>query len=110
MENTQLPPNGATSAVLALPDDMTVYTASERKEELLAALATSAELELDLSAVSAIDVAGLQLLILAKREAARQGKTLRFANHSPAIVELIDFCHLAGPFGDPMLLTAHGAD
>ncbi|MCK0509619.1 STAS domain-containing protein [Aromatoleum buckelii] len=110
MTHTQAPSAGAAgAAALAVTDDMTVYSARARKEELLSALAASTELELDLSAVTAIDVAGVQLLILLKREAAAQGKTLRFSNHSPAVVETIDFCNLAGPFGDPMLIAAHSA-
>jgi len=110
MQQTQASSADATAAaVLAVADDMTVYSARERKEELLSALTASTELELDLSAVTAIDVAGLQLLILLKREAAARGKTLRFSNHSPAVVETIDFCGLAGLFGDPMLIAAEQA-
>lgn len=111
MNKTQAPVEGATgAATLAVAGDMTVYGARERKEELLTALAASTELEVDLSAVAAIDVAGLQLLILLKREAAAQGKALRFSNHSPAVVDTIEFCNLAGPFGDPMLIVAQPAD
>lgn len=106
MPQTQTPVDGATgAAALVVADDMTVYAARERKEELLSALAGATALELDLSKVAAIDIAGLQLLMLAKREAIRQGKALRFANHSPAVVEIIDFCNLAGPFGDPLLIA-----
>ncbi len=109
MQQTQAFAGGTGATVLAVADDMTVYSARERKEELLSALTASTELELDLSAVTAIDVAGLQLLILLKREAAARGKALRLSNHSPAVVETIDFCSLAGLFGDPMLIAAERA-
>ena len=54
-----------------------------------------------------MDTAGLQLLILAKREAARQGKSLSIVAHSPAVSQTIDFCNLTAFFGDPVVITAH---
>jgi anti-anti-sigma regulatory factor len=47
---------------------MTIYQAQAQKEQLLAALAATEHLELDLSAVTEMDTAGLQLLLLLKRE------------------------------------------
>ena len=62
---------------LTLNEDMTIYHALEQKNQLLDALSVSEVLELDLLQVADIDTAGLQLLILLKKEAQRTG------NHFP---------------------------
>lgn len=106
MERTQTPNNGARIDSVVLPlAEMTVYRAQELKDQLLAALDASPALELNLACVDEMDLAGLQLLILAKREATRQGKSLTLTHHSPVVMQIIDFCNLAGLFGDPLLIT-----
>ena len=92
---------------LSLEGELTIYNASEIKLRLLETLTRSATPEVDLSAVTELDTAGLQLLILAKQEAARLGKTLRYLNHSQAVLEVLDFCHLIGWFGDPVVLVSN---
>ena len=91
---------------LAIEEDMTIYQAMAQKEQLLAALAATERLELDLSAVPQMDTAGLQLLLLLKREAQQQEKEMTIVGHSPTVQRILDFCHLAGVFGDPMLISA----
>jgi anti-anti-sigma factor len=93
-------------ARLALQEDMTIYQAAEQKNRLLAALAGTDHLALDLSGVGDIDTAGLQLLMLVKRESVAQGKTLEISGHSPAVQQTLDFCNLVGVFGDPMVISA----
>jgi len=90
----------------AVQEDMTIYHAGTQKQQFLAALALTASLELDLHAITEIDTAGLQLLLLLKREAVQQGKSLSVINHSPRVQQVIDFCNLAGTFGDPMVISA----
>lgn len=84
--------------------EMTIFNAMELKGELLKPLCQCAELELDLAGVSEMDAAGMQLLILAKREGKAQGRTVVFRNHSPAVLEVMDLCQLEGFFGDPVLI------
>lgn len=91
---------------LCLTENLTIYQAEALKAQLLQALAAGPELELDLSQVGDMDTAGLQLLIMLKREAQQQGKQLSFQGHSPAVRSVIDFCNLAAEFGDPLYLTA----
>ncbi len=91
---------------LRLEGELTIYSAAETKLRLMEALGRSASLDVDLSAVTEVDTAGLQLLILAKQEAARLGKTLRYLSHSPAVLEILDFCNLSTRFGDPVVLIA----
>lgn len=92
---------------LAIRDDLTIYQAQAQKETLLAALAATEHLELDLSAVTEVDTAGLQLLLLLKREVGEQGKQLTISGHSPRVQQILDFCNLVGVFGDPMVISAN---
>ena len=97
---------GASGQRMSIEQDMTIYHAENLKTELLAGLAHSAAFELDLSQVAEIDTSGIQLLMLAKRESQKQGKTLAIVAHSPAVQELLDFYNLAAFFGDPLVIPA----
>ena len=92
---------------LVIGEDMTIYQAQAQKEQLLAALAAAEHLELDLSGVAEMDTAGLQLLMLLKREVLQQDKRLTISGHSPAVQHVLDFCNLVGVFGDPMVIPAN---
>lgn len=91
---------------LTLQEDLTIYQALEQKKQLLDALNAADELELDLAQVAEIDTAGLQLLILAKREAQNAGKKLTIVAHSQSVRAVIDFCNLAATLGDPLVIPA----
>ncbi|UQU67902.1 STAS domain-containing protein [Couchioplanes caeruleus] len=56
---------------LAVDGELTVLTAAAQKERLIGALQTSSGLRVDLSGVDEVDTAGLQVLLLARREADR---------------------------------------
>jgi anti-anti-sigma factor len=84
---------------------MTIYGAAECRDSLRQCLLAGAELEIDLSGVTEVDSAGVQLLIQAKREGARLGKPVRLVSHSPAIQEIIDLYRLASEFGDLMIIS-----
>lgn len=86
--------------------ELTIYTASDSKARLVEALAQHKEVEIDLSAVTEIDTAGLQLLILAKKEAARQQLQVRFTDHSPVVIDAMELLDLTGFFGDPVIIPA----
>ena len=96
----------STQTRLSIPEDLTIYHALEHKARLMDALDAADGLELDLSQVREIDTAGLQLLILTKREAAQRNKSLAIIAQSPAVRETLDFCHLMTFFGDPVVITA----
>jgi anti-anti-sigma factor len=91
---------------LTLSEDLTIYHALEQKKILLDALAVAGDLELDLMQVGDIDTAGLQLLILLKREAHASGKRVAIVAHSKAVRSAIDFCNLAAELGDPLVIPA----
>ncbi len=92
---------------LVITQDLTIYTAAEMKPLLLEALGAHEGLELDLSQVGEIDTAGVQLLILTKREALAANKPCKIVAHSPSVHQTIDFCNLAAFFGDPMVISAN---
>lgn len=99
----------SSSQPLAITEDLTIYHALEQKQIFLDALAKTDDLELNLSQVSEMDTAGLQLLILLKHEAQRAGKCVRIVAHSHAVSSVIDFCNMAAEFGDPLVIPAHEA-
>jgi len=90
----------------SLSEDLTIYHALEHKKTLLDVLGEADELELDLLHVGEIDTAGLQLLILLKKEAQRAGKRVSIVAHSQAVRSVIDFCNLAAELGDPLVIPA----
>lgn len=96
----------AKACSASLEGEMTIYTAAQLKPVLLALLDECHAAELDLSQVAEIDTAGMQLLLLAKREAARAGKELRLVGHSAAVVDALDLCNLTADFGDQVILTS----
>lgn len=89
--------------------EMTIYTAAQLKESLIAPIEDCESMQISLAKISEIDASGLQLLALVKREAAAQRKPLEFVAHSLAVLEMLDLCNLAGVFGDPLVISApHG--
>ncbi|MBI3772618.1 MAG: STAS domain-containing protein [Gammaproteobacteria bacterium] len=88
---------------IRIEGEMTIYTALELKNNLMP-VNHSHETEIDLSGVTEIDTAGLQLLMFIRREARKHKSTLRLTAHSPAVIEVIDVCNLASYFGDPMVM------
>jgi anti-anti-sigma factor len=89
----------------AIEGELTIYTASTLKASLLTFLNSGDELEINLAEVTEIDTAGLQLLILIKREAAKAGKLLSFVMHSNVVLETLELANLTSAFGDQVMLT-----
>jgi anti-anti-sigma factor len=92
---------------LVIEDELTIFTAAELKTRLLAFLNSADELEIDLSKIEEMDTAGVQLLILLKREAAQAGKKLRFVMHSKVVLEILELTNLTTAFGDQVVLSNH---
>lgn len=89
--------------------ELTIFTAGATKNQLLDAIAqaSAVEIAIDLSNVTEIDTAGLQLMIMAKREASRRNKCIRFTQHSDVVLDLLDLFDLTGYFGDPIFVRAN---
>jgi anti-sigma B factor antagonist len=86
--------------------ELTIHTAGERKAALQALLGEAAaadgpdELEVVLADVTEMDTAGLQLLLLAKREAEHLGKPLRLRSANHVVTDLLAIAHLTTELED----------
>jgi len=86
---------------LCIEGEMTIYTAAHLYAELAPFLERASALAIDLSQVTEIDGAGVQLLMLAKRETLCTGVALQLRGHSPAVLEVFELCDLAATLGQP---------
>ena len=91
---------------IALEGEFSIFTAAAIREQLLTALGGADEIEVDLSHVTEIDSAGVQLMVAAKLEATVLQKSLSFTGHSPAVLDTLDLCDLSAYFGDPLLIQS----
>ena len=94
---------------LAIEGEMTIFRAGELKESILPAISLVSEIEIDLSRVTEIDGAGLQLMMSAKLEAWKNNKALRFIGHTAVVTDAIDRCGLSTFFGDPIHISSKAA-
>jgi anti-sigma B factor antagonist len=94
----------STAGRLDIKGELNIFTAAELRLQLLEALATSTELEVDLAQVGEIDSAGLQLMLATKREAASRNLAVHFTGHSPAVCDALELLKLSGQLGDPVLI------
>ena len=90
---------------LTIDGELTIFTAAEQKKQLLDFLHSGQALEINLANVSEIDTAGLQLLILVKREAVQANKKLSFVMHSQVVLEILELANLTSVFGDQVVLA-----
>ena len=79
---------------LAIEGELSIYRAAELKGQLLASLASDPGFELDLAQVSELDSAGLQLVLLAAREARAAGREFGITGRSPQVTEVLRLCGL----------------
>jgi anti-anti-sigma factor len=92
---------------VSVQDDMTIYRAHVLKEIFLNFCnAGVPELVVDLSAVTELDSAGLQLLLMLKAESQKRAFNLRLVGHSQAIMEVFELLKLSMYFGDPVVIPA----
>ena len=97
----------AQYTLVKIKEDMTIYHAKQQKDALLPKLNQSRELHIDLSGVSEVDSAGVQLLLMLKAESIKRGVMLKLLKHSEAIIEVFELLHLGAHFGDPVVIPAH---
>ena len=89
---------------IAIDGEMTIYRAADLKASVLEALRKTQVLEIDLSGITELDTAGLQVLMLAKQTANADRRELRLLQHSPAVVEIFEMLDLGAFFGDALLI------
>jgi anti-anti-sigma factor len=93
-------------ARLTIADDLTIYHAVDMKQRLLEAVRSRHALDLDLSGVGDMDTAGIQILVLAKRESQRIGHPMRIVAHSQAVRAVLEAYSMLNYFGDPLVIPA----
>jgi len=98
--------SGVAVARIAIDGEMTIYRAADLKATVLDALRKTQVLEIDLSGITELDTAGLQVLMLAKQHATTLGHQLHLVGHSAAVLEIFDMLDLGGYFGDALLVSA----
>jgi anti-anti-sigma factor len=92
-------------AVLRIEGELTIFRATELKPVLLAPTLR----EVDLSRVTELDTAGVQLLMLAKKTAQAAQRELRLVALSPAVIEVFDLLNVAAYFDDPLVMASRSA-
>jgi anti-sigma B factor antagonist len=85
--------------VVTVEGELTIYTAVELRSRLLSALMAAGSLDVDLSAVSEFDGAGLQLLLALDKEARISGKLVRLLMPSLEVMNVLTLCCVTGAFG-----------
>ena len=85
--------------------EMTIYNAAEFKDALAPLLDEPRAIEINLSKVSEMDTAGVQLLMLAKRERQRSGLAISLNKHSKAVLDAFELFNLVPYFNDPVMLA-----
>lgn len=111
IDNTPLHDTHTDESSFCGTGEFTIFTASEQKAKLLDLLRQMEETqqriaEISLAHITEIDTAGLQLLLLAKREAASAQKQLVFVGHSDAVLDLLQLSDLTGQLGDPIVVPS----
>lgn len=74
---------------LKLDGDLTIYTAANVQQQLLAALNTGRPLDLDLGGVAELDSAGIQQLLALVRECEALARPLRVVGASDCVREVV---------------------
>lgn len=118
------PPAAMEPRRLSIDGEMTIYRATELKEclartfrgdaagDLPAVPGSNRDVDLDLSEVSELDAAGLQLLLLFNRRACMHNRRLRLVAPSAAVRDALALVHLTRAFeyvpSENRLLTVSG--
>jgi len=96
--------NNCAVTRIAIEGELSIFKVADLRQRLLDAFSEGDEVEIDLSRVSEVDSAGIQLLVAAKREATMRSKLLRFTGCSPAVLDIIKLFSLVGHFGEQVLI------
>ena len=83
---------------------ITIYTVHELAVEIVKSLNDCDVLTIDLSHVTEIDSAGIQLLVATKKEVEKHNKTLRLIGHSSSVMDILDIYSLSSFFKDPIIM------
>jgi anti-anti-sigma factor len=93
---------------IRIDDELTIYTASTANATIRDALAANESVAIDLSGVTEIDTAGLQILLVARKEAILRDRKVSFIGHNRIVIECLRLMNLANffKFETPAVLAA----
>ncbi|MDQ8020275.1 MAG: STAS domain-containing protein [Moraxellaceae bacterium] len=84
----------ATHCRIELEGDLTVHRVAEWWPRLLASLAPDTDLSLSLASAARIDSAGVQMLLMLRRETVARRMSLRLEDVRPEVQALLEFYRL----------------
>jgi anti-sigma B factor antagonist len=87
--------------LLTVPEELTILQVRQMALGMVAGVCSGGHVRVDLSTVTRIDTAGIQLLLVLKREALRTRTHLEFVTPSAAVTEVMQFCQAEGLFDLP---------
>lgn len=90
-----------TPNTLRIEGELTIFRAAELKPILLSSPPVD---EIDLSGVTEIDTAGVQLLMVTKKAALAQKRDVKLVAHSPAVLDVFELLNVAAYFGDHLVM------
>lgn len=89
-----------TKAVLS--GELTIYDATAFRDRLLALLSSTEHLSIDAQAISEVDLAGVQVLVALRNEAAQRGATFTLARAAPSLTQALKLLGLTATFHLPV--------
>lgn len=89
--------------ILKIEGELTIFRAMELKPVILASPPIAV---IDLSGVTDLDCAGVQLLMLAKKTALAQQRDIQLTGHSPAVIDVFEQLNVAAYFGDHLVMDS----
>ncbi|GIM97404.1 STAS domain-containing protein [Paractinoplanes toevensis] len=75
-------------------EELTIVTAADHRERLLAFLGDGNGVRVDLSGVADLDTAGLQVLMMTRNEGVRLNLPVEFTEPSPVVTEALALTRL----------------
>jgi len=94
------------SLAIALQGELTFASLPDVFSNLKDLFMENTQLAIDLSGITRIDSAGIQLLCALKRTASAKNKNVKFFNHSPSVIDLLEIYGLVGLFKDKIIINA----
>ena len=86
--------NNKNKTSLCIDGELTIYTAQEYRQSILAGFTTNKDLELDLAEVEEIDTSGLQILAAMNKEMTEYGNEMKIIAASNVVIDAIQASHL----------------
>ncbi|QYK03559.1 STAS domain-containing protein [Shewanella zhangzhouensis] len=96
---------GENLNVKFLSGPLTIYQAEELFNEIKSWLKQGEQLIVDLGAVTEIDSAGVQLLLMTSKEQEAHGLSLSLVNHSKVVIKCFEALGVLALFSDPVFIA-----